>query len=354
MRSPILTSAALFLIACTSDPVSGPHATVDAPLMVRISASYAVKDISAGNPGDAHAWSINADNQVAGWSSTPRGVRGWVWAAGVRTLLPLSPGATGSEAYGISSDGRVVGFVFDSRQMYPAYWRNMKSAPVLLPTIGSTTNNIALGVDATGRVAGLVQDRAGHEQAFVWEASTGAFNLLGTLGGLSSRANDVSEKGTVTGCADDASGNGRAYRWTSGSGMVLADRYAGSTYSCGRGINRREDIAGMFVNGAGGSDSAAVFDASGIPILAARNGGPASYWSVNDNGVAVGYADVYSIGLRQATVYQPGSGIGVLPPLTANGNAEARDINGCGRIVGSGYAASGPPYRALLWIPTGC
>ena len=48
------------------------------------------------------------------------------------------------------------------------------------------------------------------------------------------------------------------------------------------------------------------------------------YWSVNDNGVAAGYADVYSIGLRQATVYQPGSGIGFLPPLTVGGTTLAR------------------------------
>ena len=58
MRSPILTPAALFLIACSSDPVSGPRIAVDAPLLVRASAGYTVQDISLGNPGDAHAWSI--------------------------------------------------------------------------------------------------------------------------------------------------------------------------------------------------------------------------------------------------------------------------------------------------------
>jgi probable HAF family extracellular repeat protein len=211
---------------------------------------------------------------------------------------------------------------------------------------------LALGVNANGRVVGLEVDRRGHEQAFVWEASSRVFNLLGTFGGVGSRANDVNEAGTVTGCADVSSGTARAFRWTPSSGLTLADTYSGSTYSCGRGINRQEDVAGLFVGaGATGTDTAAVFDASGIPLLAARAGGPALYWSVNDNGLAVGSAD--ASGLRQAIVYQPGVGINVLPPLTSGGGAEARDINGCGRIVGSGYAGSGP-YRALMWVPVKC
>ena len=349
----ICRSGLLFLaLGCASEPMAGPRATPDTPLLAHGGAGYSVQDISNG-PTDAYAWSINADNQVAGWSLTTRGVRGWVWAGGVTTILPMPAGMLGAEAYGISNDGRIVGYVFNSRQMYPAYWPNSSTTPVLIPTIGSVTNNIALGVNTSGRVSGLVQDRGGHEQAFVWEASTGSFTLLGTLGGLGSRANDVSETGTVTGCADDPTGNPRAFRWTSAGGLVQADRYAGSTGSCGRGINRQEDVAGFFIGTNGNADTAAVFDATGVPILAARIGDPALYWAVNDNGIAAGYLDTYSLGLRQAIYYHPGPGFGVLPPLTAGGSAEAHDINSCGRIVGSGYSGSSP-NRALLWIPVGC
>ena len=353
MRSTTAASTLLFLVGCASDPTAGPQVTADVPLMPHASASYTVMDISPG-PTDAYAWSINADNLVAGWTQTASGSRAWVWGAGVVTFLPIPRGTLGSQAYGISNDGRIVGSILNSRGMYPAYWRNNRTAPVLLPTLGYVTGNIALGVNASGRVAGLVLDRNGQEQAFVWEASTGSFTLLGTLGGVGSRANDVNEAGTVTGCADDVTGNPRAYRWTSGGGLALADRYSGSTGSCARGINQLEDLAGFFIGTNGNADTAAVFDATGVPILAARIGDPASYWALNDNDIAAGYADTYSLGLRQAIVYQPTLGISVLPPLTRGGSAEAHDINGCGRIVGLGYGVGGGPNRALMWVPTGC
>ncbi len=101
------------------------------------------------------------------------------------------------------------------------------------------------------------------------------------------------------------------------------------------------------------SDSDPRSSPSGIPIAAARIGNLASYWAINDNGIAVGHIDYYSLGVRQAIYYKPGTGIGGLQPLTTGGSAEARDISACGRIVGSGNAASGL-NRALLWIPTGC
>ena len=353
MRSFIAATTLLLLCGCASDPVAGPPIASEAPLMPHASSGYVVQDISAG-PTDAYAWSINADNQVAGWSQTASGPRAWVWGAGVVTYPPIPRGTLGSQAYGISNDGRIVGSILNSRGLFPAYWRNSTTAPLLLPTLGYVTGNIALGVNTAGRVAGLVLDRNGHEQAFVWEASTGAFTLLGTLGGVSSRANDVNEAGTVTGCADDATGNPRAYRWSSGGGLVLADLYKGSNGSCGQGINRQEDLAGHFYGGAGGTDTAVVFDASGIPILAARIGGQAWYWAVNDNGIATGYADTYSLGLRQAIYFVPRVGIKGLPSLTPGASAEAHDINGCGRIVGLGYGVAGGPNRALLWVPTGC
>ena len=94
--------------------------------------------------------------------------------------------------------------------------------------------------------------------------------------------------------------------------------------------------------------------AGGIPILAARIGGQAWYWAVNDNGIATGYADTHSLGLRQAIYFVPRAGIKGLPPLTPGASAEAHDINACGRIVGLGYGVAGGPNRALLWVPTGC
>ncbi|MEO8635582.1 MAG: hypothetical protein ABI587_09945 [Gemmatimonadales bacterium] len=354
MRSFTTVSTLLLLLGCASDPVAGPQVPVDASHMPHAGSGYTVRNISSSPTDPSYGWSINADQQVAGWSLTPSGSRAWVWAGGVTTLLPLPRGAVGSQAYGISNDGRIVGSILTSRGLFPAYWRNSVTAPVLLPTLGYVTGNIGLGVNSSGRVAGLVLDRNGQEQAFVWEASTGAFGLLGTLGGLTSRANDVNDGGTVTGCADDPTGNPRAYRWTSAGGMVNADRYAGSTGSCGQGLNRQADVAGHFYGGPGGTDTAAVFDASGIPLLAARIGGQAWYWSVNDNGVAAGYADTYALGLRQAIVYQPSAGISVLPSLSRSASAEAHDINGCGRIVGVGYGVGGGPDRALLWVPTGC
>ncbi len=346
----------LLVLGCSSEPMAGPLATPDASLLAHASASYAVKDISTGPSEDSYAYSINDANQIAGWSNTSLGTLGWVRdAAGGITWLRLPIGANGSSAYGISSDGRIAGSAFyPSGQWSAAYWASPTSRPIVLPTLGGQINS-AQGVNANGQVVGTMMDPGGVRHAFVWEASTRSFTLLGTLGGLNSEAMDINAEGTVTGCADDAAGAQRAMRWTRSRGMVLVDRYGGSIGSCGYGINRLVSLAGFFF-GFGGTDTAAVFDVRGTPLLSYRFGGTtAEYRAVNDSGVAVGSADQPFGGTVQGLYFSPTAGSGTLPSVSGGAEARAWDINLCGRIVGWGFSsASGGPVRSLLWIPVGC
>ncbi|MEO8201970.1 MAG: hypothetical protein ABI679_15670, partial [Gemmatimonadota bacterium] len=197
-----IVSTGLFVLAlgCTSEPAADPRNPSDTPARAP-RPSYTIEDISTGPADDSYAWSINSASQVAGWSSTITGQRGWVWILRTVTWLPMPRGAIGSHAWGISSEGQIAGSIlYSGSTSTAAFWATRSSSPRLIPTIGGSVN-YALAVNASGRVAGMVMDATGARQAFVWEAGTGSFTLLGTLGGANSEAIDVNEAGTVTGCA---------------------------------------------------------------------------------------------------------------------------------------------------------
>ena len=87
-----------------------------------------------------------------------------------------------------------------------------------LGTLGGVGSE-AYGVSADGRVVvGWAYTADGYYRAFRWES--GGMQNLGTLGGRESRAYGVSADGrVVVGGAYNAAGQYRAFRWTAAGGM---------------------------------------------------------------------------------------------------------------------------------------
>jgi probable HAF family extracellular repeat protein len=231
----------------------------------------------------------------------------------------------------------------------PAYWARATASPLLLPTLGGDLNT-AFGVNRRGLVVGSVTTTGGLRQAFAFRAPLGPLQLLGALGGGTSEAYDVNAEDVVTGFADDAQGLPRAFRWSQGT-MTLADAYSRSLGSAAYGINNGRQIAGYYLEQSPTSVTA-LFDLTAQPVVSYRfKGVPAGYRSVNDAGVAVGYADPRASGVIQSFSYSPSQGVSTLPFVTLTANSRATDINSCGRVTG--YEI-GLRVRAVLWTPAGC
>ncbi len=58
--------------------------------------------------GETHAWSINNNNQIVGWSDSRQGTHAFLWDQG--EMKDLDPTGTFSGAYGINNNGIVTGW----------------------------------------------------------------------------------------------------------------------------------------------------------------------------------------------------------------------------------------------------
>ena len=72
---------------------------------------------------DRSRWPVNDEGQIVGSSETPGGgTHGFLWADGVMTDLGTLAGMTGSVAYDINEDGRIVGVSYDAGASRAFVW----------------------------------------------------------------------------------------------------------------------------------------------------------------------------------------------------------------------------------------
>ncbi len=165
------------------------------------------------------AYGVSDNGAVAGWAwNTNSRYRAFRWTAldnRLRDLGALS--GTDSEALGISADGSVVvGAAYNGSGYLRAFrWTASNNQMQDLGTLGGS-QSVAWGVSANGDVVvGWAQNNNGQRRAFRWTASDNQLQDLGTLGGNESVAYGISANGdVVVGWAQDANNRSRAFRWT--------------------------------------------------------------------------------------------------------------------------------------------
>jgi probable HAF family extracellular repeat protein len=192
------------------------------------------KDLGSLGGGTAIAFGINDKGQIVGESATPYGeVHPFIYEDGI--MRDLLIGEPDGHAWDINDDGTVVGYSnFDATGNGPSrVWIWKDGITTFLPDAGA----VAFSINNQGSVAGYY----GH--AVLWQ--NGLSVDLGTLGGASSFGLAVNNKTQVVGWAEPASGQPpHAFLWDKGK---MFDLNPVGTSGVGMGINDRSEGAGQLV-----------------------------------------------------------------------------------------------------------
>jgi len=271
--------------------------------------------------------------------------------AGFVPLADLPGGASNSQAFGVSADGRVVvGLGSISGEVRAVRWVE-GGAPESLGNIPDGFGTLANGVSADGGVVVGTGFTATGFMAFRWE--DGAFELLGDLAGgaVSSFGSSVSGDGRVVVGDSSSTMSPEAYRWTASEGMVgLGDFAGGAAMSAAMDVSADGSVLVGFGASANGFEAFRWTASEGLVALGDLPGGGhfAQGVGVSSGGDFVVGRSLSGSG-QEAFLWSAGAGLQGLGDLEggrfesiANGVTEDGSL-----IVGRGTSAAGA--EALVW-----
>lgn len=269
-------------------------------------------------------------------------------------LADLPGGASNSQAFGVSADGRVVvGMGSISGGVRAVRWVE-GGAPESLGNIPDGFGSLANGTNADGGVVVGTGFTATGFMAFRWE--DGAMELLGDLpgGAASSFGSRVSGDGSVV-VGDSSSKMSReAFRWTASGGMVgLGDFEGGTAMSAAMDVSADGSALVGYGASANGFEAFRWTASDGLVALGDLPGGGhfAQGVGVSSGGDFVVGRSLSGSG-QEAFLWSAGAGLQGLGDLeggrfesVANGVTEDGSL-----VVGRGTSAAGA--EALVWTPS--
>jgi probable HAF family extracellular repeat protein len=192
-----------------------------------------------------YANAVSADGSlIVGTTHWNGGSVAFRWVRDGNAWFGLNTPLAGSEAYGISADGRVmVGYGNDYSQ-YPSFteafrWEESTGMAFLGDLPGGPVQSYGWGISGNGAVVvGRSMSTAGDE-AFRWTASEG-MKGLGDLptGQFFSEANATSQDGSVVVGYGMTATRQEAFRWTAQTGMDgLGDFVGGGNHSVANALS---------------------------------------------------------------------------------------------------------------------
>jgi len=278
------------------------------------------------------------------------------------TDLGTLPGGSGSEAYGINTNGQVVGasYASDGNHAFRTTATGGIDAASDLEDLPDSTFSAATGINTSGQVVGAVHI-VGYDTHAFRTTATGGIDAASDLGTLPddtfSEANGINTSGQVVGysAADVVR---HAFRTTATGGIDAASNLGtlpGGSSSEAYSINASGQVVGVanIVHGyyhafrttaTGGIDAAS--DLGTLP-----GGSSSEAYSINASGQVVGAADIvhgyyhaYHAFRTTATGgIDAASDLGTLP---GGSNSYATSINASGQVVGY-FDASGGDHAFL-------
>ncbi len=321
--------------------------------------------------GNSFAYEINDNSQVVGRQTNDAMdfSYAFIWTARAgKTPLQNLLGTFDSTAYDINLKGQAVGV--SSREVelssgaivsrpYRAVIWNAKGEVTSLGTLEGYEASIAYGINSNGQVVGVAVNYGPsgigpfESRAFIWTAASG-MKALSTLAGIYTTARDINDNGQVVGSyqiAGDPPGPTHACIWTAQGAMK--DLGLSGTSSSAAKINKWGDVIGY-----------RMIDSSVKAFLwTARNGAQDIFPQaeitsfaddINDNGQVVGSYRISGAtpSVNYAYVWTAKGGLKTLEPLNGYTNAIAETINNKGQIAGIAYTVdSGFAITnvAVLW-----
>jgi len=365
MRTNLLLSATIALLglsACRDEPTA---ALADRPLRTVIAAAPATsgpQDLGVLGTG-AQAFGISSNGTVVGEFDLPSGeIRAFIWTAKTGITQLSSPaGSTQDWASAVNDAGQAAGYSQVPSQN-AILWT--KGVAYNLGTLaGGDGASAAHGINRIGEVVGesSITGPFGPQglHALLWVPSalngtTGTMYDLGTLvTDGSSRAFSVNEAGQVGGTASTASGALHAFLWTpnvpNGTVGTMVDLEPGGTYSEAYGLNDRGDVVGQH-DAAGGVRAFIWNAATGMRDIGTfPGGGNSAALGVDRLSRVVGFA-LDGSGQRRPFVWTSKTGMQDLGTL-GGAFGEAWATNPKGQAVGTSQTTSGQIHATLWTLP---
>ncbi|HLK20209.1 MAG TPA: PEP-CTERM sorting domain-containing protein [Bryobacteraceae bacterium] len=299
--------------------------------------NYSVADLgSLGGPSTV-AFAINNSGTAVGWADSPSSDPSAFAAPAGSSLQKLAglPGSTDSDAYGINSQGTIVGTSYINGQAHGAVWNGSQVSDL-------GTGVFAMGINDAGAIVG------GNGQAFL--SQNGNSTDLGVLsGGNWSAAYGINNSGVVVGYGNTGSGAFRGFVWTAGTGMQELGTFGGRS-SYAMAVNSSGEVVGQACLLSGYAN--AFLEVNGVMTDLGTLGGGNSYaYGINDGGEVVGYSNIAD-GDSHAFLYLNGVMIDLNSLIPADSGwalSEAYGINDAGQIVGEGmYDGQSHAFRLDL------
>jgi probable HAF family extracellular repeat protein len=302
--------------------------------------TYAMSALNVPGAGPSNAWGIDSNGLVVGQSGASLAVT--IGRGGAVHDLGVPAGETFSWAFGLNEHGLVVGGTSSGGVTRAAVWEHGRASE--LPGVSGNGQTEARATNERGQVVGYSTLSTDRKHAVVWDNIKRAPVDLGTLpGDDNSEARGINDRGEIVGESYATNGPRHAVVWRNGKITALAGLGGDSAaYS----INANGAVAGQ------SNGHAVKWDRRGSVVdLGTLPGGNGSWaYSINDRGVVVGGAYPAGSFYPHAVLFDHGSVIdlGVLPGGT---QSDAHGINNHGEIVGQEYDASGQAH-AVVWKPS--
>lgn len=304
------------------------------------------------------AAAINDSGRIAGLYTNPF-ERAFTWQrdTGFTDLGTL--GGTKSNAYGINTDGTIVGQAYDPTGVYRPFIRRPGSAMTDLGTLGGQYGS-ARDINDAGQVVGTATTSGGYNRAFIWQDGH-PMQALGTMGGITNEAWGINNSGTVvgteyTGQIDRTGYITQAFVWDTGAGMrrlpgLGGNRdvaYAVNDFGLAVGSSEIKAYVSRAVLWSG------ISQARDLGTIAGLTDSTSCGRSINNHGQVVGRSSNSNKGMS-AFIWEDGAGMTDLNTLVTNLPAnvwltDASAINSSGWISGLSSAAPGES-RLYVLIP---
>ena len=330
--------------------------------------TYAILDLGV-LPSDfsSSAYGLNSQGKVVGISQSSGGTtRGFLFSGGSMFDIGSLGGDTFANA--VNSAGKIAGSSFSTAAGTFRAFRTAAGATVdgaadlgTFPTAGSL-DSFAYGINAAGQTVGYAYNGTGNH-AFRTSAN-GAIDGgsdLGTLGGANSYANGINASGQTAGYSDtapDSNGNSVTHAFRADADGSLHDLGTlGGDNAYATALNDSGQVIGYSLLSDGSTHAFRTSSNTAISPLTddlGTLGGTFSYaYSINSSGMTVGYSATVA-GEQRAFVVQ-GPVMFDLTNLLVNNAAgwtltDARAVNTQGQIAGAGIVQG--QQHAFLLTPT--
>ena len=310
--------------------------------------AYTVTDLGTrGGDGPADTQCINDAGQVVLSSMNNHA---FLDSNGTMTDLGTLPGQDYcSDAYGINSNGQVVGISYWPGVAYHAYIYSGGTMTALgtLPGSSSSSWSKAFGINDNGQVVGEAVTASGHWHAFLY--TNGTMTDIGTLlGSADSMACAVNDSGTVVGTSYPSGYPGYSHAFIYSNG-VMTTLNLNLGYTEAVAVNNSGQVVGN--DDLSGLEHAFLFS-NGVATDLGTLGGAYSYAKdINGKGEIVGYSYTAGYGGQQHAFLDVNGGPmqDLNSLISSNWTLEdAVAINNKGQIVGYGVNPSGQTDVFLL------